>query len=151
MNKAKAFIKLLTTTGEVEYYSYRIEFQIRGMPHVHGVFWLKKEILEKFMTENQFDDAKVPELIDQWTSCSLDTGNDELNKLVAEVNVHRHTPSCKKGNSTCRFSFPRLPSNKTLIAGPPSSELSEDEKKKLLSKSKQILEKVKNKLINKGA
>ena len=43
-NKVKAFIKLMTGSGEVEYWTYRIEFQIRGMPHVHGVFWLRKEI-----------------------------------------------------------------------------------------------------------
>ena len=37
---------------------------------------------------------------------------------MKEVNVHHHTNSCKKGTNTCRFSFPRLPSDETLIAYP---------------------------------
>ena len=30
-----------------QYYSYRVEIQARGMPHIHGVAWLRKEFLEK--------------------------------------------------------------------------------------------------------
>ena len=37
---------------------------------------------------------------------------------MKEVNVHHHTNTCKKGTNTCRFSFPSLPSNETLIAYP---------------------------------
>ena len=36
-NRVKAFLKLLLATGKVDYYSYRIEFQLRGMPHLHEV------------------------------------------------------------------------------------------------------------------
>lgn len=117
-NKVKAFIKLLTANGEVGYYSYRIEFQLRGMPHVHGVFWLRQDLIRPFLNdENEYIDDEVHKLIDKWVSCSLDTGDDKLNQMVQEVNVHRHTKSCRKGKTNCRFNFPRLPSAKTLIAG----------------------------------
>ena len=33
--------------GIFQYYSYRVEIQARGMPHIHGVAWLRKEFLEK--------------------------------------------------------------------------------------------------------
>ena len=145
-NKVKAFVKLLTGSGEVEHFAYRIEFQIRGMPHVHGVFWLRKDIIEKYKTGGEYDDEKITELIDEWISCSLDTGHSELDKLVNEVNVHNHTKSCQKGKSFCRFHFPRLPSNKTLIAGPLSADFSEEEKKETLMKYKGILEAVKGRL-----
>ena len=145
-NKVKAFVKFLTATGDVEHYTYRIEFQVRGMPHVHGVFWLKKEIIEKYKTNDEYDDIKVVELIDQWISCSLDTGIEKLDQLVAEVNVHGHTKSCQKGKSFCRFNFPRLPSNETLIAGPLESNLSEEDKEETLLKYNNILDFVKNKL-----
>ena len=106
----------------VEHYSYRIEFQIRGLPHLHGVFWLKESYIDKFQKNGEFDDEEVPKLIDDWISCSLDTGDSKLNKTVREVNVHKHTKSCKRSKCKCRFNFPRMPSDRTLIAKPLSEE-----------------------------
>ena len=71
-NKVKAFVKLLTGSGEVEHFAYRIEFQIRGMPHVHGVFWLRKDVMEKYMVDEEYDDKEITKLIDKWISCSLE-------------------------------------------------------------------------------
>ena len=65
---------------DVEHYSYRIEFQVRGLPHLHGVFWLKQSEAENYQDENgEFLDSEVPKLIDKWISCSLDTGNEQMN------------------------------------------------------------------------
>ena len=41
---------------------------------------------------------------------------------MKEVNVHKHTKSCKRGKNPCRFSFPKLPSDRTLIFNPISEE-----------------------------
>ena len=127
-NRVKAFLKLLLATGKVDYYSYRIEFQLRGMPHLHGVFWLSKsEIANCIDEEGEFKDQELTELIDKWVSCSLNNEKEAMNKLVQEVNVHGHTPSCEKGKSPgCRFNFPKLPSKRTLIAHPPSPDVSEE-------------------------
>lgn len=27
--------------GQITYYFYRVEFQQRGSPHIHGLFWVK--------------------------------------------------------------------------------------------------------------
>ena len=143
-DRVKAFIKLLLADGKVNYYSYRIEFQLRGMPHLHGVFWLNKKEIEACIDEGgEYKDREITELIDKWVSCSLDTGNEKLNALVKEVNVHGHTPSCEKGKQHgCRFHFPRFPSKKTLIAHPPSSEMTQER----ISELEAILKKVKEKL-----
>ena len=67
------------------------------MPHAHGVIWLKEETVRPYLKENgEFDLEKVPELIDFWTSCSLDTGDEDLNITVKEVNMHHHAKSCQK-------------------------------------------------------
>lgn len=143
-NRVKAFLKLLLANGKVSSYSYRIEFQLRGMPHLHGVFWLNKEEIEHCMDEDgEYKDKEITELIDKWVSCSLDTGSEPLNNLVKEVNVHGHTLTCYKGKSpNCRFHFPRLPSKKTLIAHPPSSDITQER----LSQLEDILKKVKDRL-----
>ena len=99
------------------------------------------------MGNGDFKD-NVVELVDKWVSCSLDTGNENLDTLVKEVNIHNHTKSCQKGGKGCRFGFPRLPSDYTLVAHPISQENLEKEEFKIkLKKSKNILEQVKRVLM----
>ena len=48
--RVKSFIKnILMGLGEdtvpIAHFSYRVEFQARGLPHIHGVCWIKKEYL----------------------------------------------------------------------------------------------------------
>ena len=89
----------------------------------------------------------VTKLIGKWvSSCSLDTGNPQLNDLIIEVNVHNHTKSYQKGCIGCKFSFLRLPRDKILIAHPlPDIELEtqdlvvKDQVKLKLHHSKEIL------------
>ena len=125
------------------------------MPHAHGVIWLKEETVKPYLKENgEFDLEKVPELIDFWTSCSLDTGDEDLNNTVKEVNVHHHTKSCQK-KGFCRFNFPRLPSKRTIIATPlqmPENETTEEKKLRTekLAKASKLLSKVKDALIELG-
>ena len=128
-----------------KHYSYWIEFQIRGLPHLHGVFWLEESYIEKFNKNGEFDDEEVPNLINDWISCSLDTGDSKLNKIVREVNVHKHTKSCRRSNKICRFNFPRMPSDRTLIAKPLDEEnLGKNKCAEMRLKAKNILDKVKN-------
>ena len=48
-NRVKAFVNnILMANEDVEHFSYRIEFQIRGMPHLHGVFWLDEEKIKNY-------------------------------------------------------------------------------------------------------
>ena len=87
------------------------------------------------------------EIADMIISCSLDTGDEKLNKIVSEVQQHHHTKSCKKYNGTCRYGFPRLPSKKTLVSQPLKKDMDEKKRKEkkewaknLLVKAKDILE-----------
>ena len=148
-DRVKGFIKNVFNKHPIEFYTYRVEFQVRGMPHIHGVAWFKKEAMVDYLSEDgSFDDTKMPELIDQWISCSLTNENPVLNEAVQQFNVHHHTKSCKKWSGECRFNFPRLPSKKTIIAKSPSLEIPEDLRKKMLSDAKGLLKKVQKKLDN---
>ena len=85
-NRVKAFInKILMANEFVENYSYRIEFQVRGLPHLHGVFWLNEGKLDQYKDgDGNFLDEKVPELIDEWISVSLNNKDEKLNELVRQ-------------------------------------------------------------------
>ncbi|KAK3083914.1 hypothetical protein FSP39_005261 [Pinctada imbricata] len=103
----------LEPIGKVTDYFYRVEFQQRGSPHVHCLFWIK----DAPKIEDGLE--KVAAFIDKYVTCRLPSmEDDELRDIVENVQCHskKHSKSCKKGNKTCRFNFPRPPSEKTFIA-----------------------------------
>ena len=127
---------------------------MRGLPHLHGVFWLSEEKLKAYKNENgDYKDDTLPILIDEFISVSTNTKDENLNELVEEVNTHKHSKSCQKGNAknddeNCRFKFPRPPSDYTIVARPLSEEtLGKELYNKKRHDAKIILEKVKNQLL----
>ena len=129
------------------------------MPHVHGIAWANPAAVNYVMVNGQkvmkefikpdgtfnLDDEDFHKFVDRWTTCSLDTGNSKLDLIVKKVQTHEHKDySCKRiihGEEVCRFDYPKLPSQKTIIAKPLSSEDPNRESK--LKKAKFIKNKVK--------
>ncbi|CAM4490552.1 unnamed protein product [Leuciscus chuanchicus] len=103
--------------GEVIDFFYRVEFQLRGSPHIHCLFWVKDA--PEFEKDQ---DQDVCDFIDKYISCKLpDPDKDpELHKIVSEVQMHsrNHSKSCKKNKKHCRFGFPKPPINRTMISRP---------------------------------
>ena len=121
------------------------------MPHVHGVSWFNftKEEEELYLLPDRtfnLDCPELPKLIDKWSQCKLNTGNEFLDSIIPEVQMHTHKPSCKKKGTFCRFDFPKLPSPYTLIAKPPKSDLTDEQRAEKLKIAKEIREKVKDRL-----
>ena len=76
-------------------------------------------------------------------SCKIPEGDDELKKKVVELQTHKHTDTCWKKGRSCRFNFPKLPSDEFLIARPLPDDMDEKVKQEKLKKCKDILEKAK--------
>ncbi|XP_075334585.1 uncharacterized protein LOC142395729 [Odontesthes bonariensis] len=98
--------------GKVVDYYYRVEFQQRGSPHCHCLFWISgAPILD------QNTDEEVVEFIDKYITCELPSEDEPLFEVVTSVQQHskRHSKSCKKKNTVCRFNFPRPASSRTFI------------------------------------
>ena len=101
-SRAQAFIKHILMKSrksglKVQNYCYLIEFQAMGMPHIHGVLWLERDSIEKYLFENdgyEFDPEKIPHFINSIISCKSNTGDKKLDKIVQAVQVHHHTKSC---------------------------------------------------------
>jgi hypothetical protein len=107
--------------GKVVDHFYRIEFQQRGSPHTHCLFWI--EGAPKLHRES---DDEVSNFIDKYVTCKLPISNEdsEMCEIVSSVQKHskKHSKSCKKNKSVCRFNFPRPPSKRTFIARPPDDD-----------------------------
>ena len=107
-SRVQAFIKHILMKSDksglnVKNFCYRIEFQARGMPHIHGVLWLEKESIRAYLINGngfEFDPTEAPKFIDKIISCSTSTEDETVNQIVKEVQIHHHTRSCRKGKGT---------------------------------------------------
>ena len=110
-------------------YLYRIEFQARLAPHVHGCAWMKEEMFDKCRIEGKPDfdpnSDKLKTLIDEFVTCELPLEED-LRITVQELQTHKCTKNCKKKGPQCRFGVPRLPSKKTLVSIPINKDNEEE-------------------------
>ncbi|XP_058478094.1 uncharacterized protein LOC131449268 [Solea solea] len=99
--------------GKIKDYFYRVEFQQRGSPHVHCLFWVENAPLIDKNT-----DKEVVDFIDRYVTCELPSDDDSLLDIVSSVQMHskRHSKTCKKNNTVCRFNFPRPASAQTFVS-----------------------------------
>ena len=125
--------------GEITDFFYQVEFQQRGSPHVHALFWIKDA--PKY-PENPIDE--LTQFLDTHLSCEFQI-NSEMEELV-NLQIHRHAKSCKKNNkNVCRFHFPVPPMRRTMIIEPLETEnISKEE----LCEIKQISAAIKDELNN---
>ena len=86
--------------------------------------------------------SAIEAFVSEFITCSL--RNPLTRKIATQVQRHRHTFTCRKRGSACRFNFPRFPSLFTLVAVPLRLIFGEDEegKKKELQKMRIVLNKV---------
>ena len=125
--------------------SYKVEFQGRGAGHIHGVLWADMLKIQKGEKSNEpefqhlskafrklrenepLEEKEIAELekyVDKFVTCSLNPDKLEsmgcsdgisLIRLAEEVQQHRHTRTCHKYDSTCRFHKPSFPIMKTTV------------------------------------
>ena len=76
--------------GEVVDYFWRIEFQLRGSPHVHSLWWVKDapnlQTVEGLRATPDFIDRYITTRVPSGDSCDA-----ELRRLVLRVQKHNHT------------------------------------------------------------
>ena len=74
-------------------FCYRVEFQMRGLPHIHGVAWLDKENIkdclneEGLFREDKEGEESIINLIDEWMQCSLQFGHGKQENRIKKLNA----------------------------------------------------------------
>ncbi|XP_072563646.1 uncharacterized protein [Paramormyrops kingsleyae] len=76
--------------------------------------------------------------------------DDEMHEIVCSVQQHskRHSKTCKKKGTTCRFNFPRPPSNRTFLSSHKLGNAETDGKHLKKEVAAAIMKKVKHALLN---
>ncbi|XP_078311297.1 uncharacterized protein LOC144618640 [Crassostrea virginica] len=122
--------------GKIVDYFQRVEFQQRGSPHMHCLYWVENAP----KLDEDGEDA-VCSFIDKYVSCAVPSENQdlELREIVLAVQQHskKHSKSCKKKGTECRFNFPRPPSMCTFINEPLDVENQENDDQSCHLKQKQ--------------
>ena len=134
-HRVQKFINLILTgdhapVGTVSDFFYRVEFQKRGSPHIHGFLWIKDA-----PNIQNASDEEICKYVDSCMSCSSNVP-DHM-KQYLKLQLHSHNRSCKRkqGNRTvCRFGAPWPPMEKTQVLYPIDNDCDNDfdtNKKKL--------------------
>ena len=112
--------------GEIADCFYRVEFQQRGSPHIHGLFWIKDA--------PQYEKASNEEVVAfvvKFITCHKPNSKGKMENIFY-LQMHRHAKTCKRsGNNihVCRFNFPLSPMPRTITCIlKPLPESSHDEK-----------------------
>lgn len=125
--------------GEIADYFYRIEFQQRGSPHVHGLFWIKDAPpYEKDSNE------EVVAFVDKFITCYKPNISGEMESVVT-LQMHRHARTCKRsGNNIqiCRFNFPLPPMPRTIILKPLEESCHNEKESKLIKENSENIRQV---------
>lgn len=127
--------------GKIVHYALRVEFQMRGSPHLHALVWTSD--CPKLTHETKQD---YIDFIDTHVQAYLpDIKTDrELYELVATYQKHSHSKTCRKyKNIPCRFNFGHFFTKRTVVAEPLSDELDEEVKTDMLTRRNKILRLVK--------
>ena len=106
------------STFPIQYYFYRVEFQHRGSPHIHGLAWIKDT--PKFDVDS---DGDVCSCVDKIISSSSNVPESDLEFL--QLQKHKHSKTCRKkvkGQTVCRFGAPWPPMCDTEILRPLKDE-----------------------------
>ena len=124
--------------GKVIHYFQRTEFQLRGSPHCHAVLWV-----EDAPDIEKSSDEDICNWIDTYISCGIPDKEDPLHEEVLTKQVHTHSVAFRKHGTTCRFHYPKPPSDKTLLAKPNDDDtnvtLTQAQVQQTLSKVNKVL------------
>ena len=99
--------------GKIKAYVSRIEFQSRGWPHRHCLYWSELGNCETLSTD------EMEKIAGAYVTCELPSNDDPLYQTVLEVQRHSkgHSKTCRKTGKTCRFGFPHPPSENVFMTG----------------------------------
>lgn len=91
--------------GGTREFSWVLEYQEQGAPHIHMVLWTGKTAAEVIDQNNRGGNETV-------VSCSRQHQDARVRELVEQLQIHRHTKDyCLRtgadGSERCRFGFPR--------------------------------------------
>ena len=131
--------------GKTKYYAIRVEFQVRGSPHVHCFLWVLKCTV--FNCFHQRRGHSLDKIVHAFLPDKAE--NPELRGLVTFYQLQIHSKTCRKyKNEACKLNFGKCFTIQTITTEPLPEDLPLEVKILVLEKQKDILMKVKDYINN---
>ena len=127
--------------GKNKHYAIRVEFQVKGTPHMHSLVCVTGAPILSTISEDEY-----VAFIDNIIKRELPNRQERsrLFELVRNYQTHSHSKSCRKYKSIeCRYSCGKYFTDHTIIAHPVSDKLSVEEKALIMQQRKLVLSTVK--------
>ena len=121
--------------GVVTEFVHKVEFQARGSPHIHSLYWI-----EHAPILGQDPDEHVAAFINRHISARVPDSDDPLHELVTTRQHHSCSEYCRRKGGNCRFGYEKPPSYETFLSEPPDDERA----KYILEKSRVVLRKLRD-------
>ena len=126
---------------------------LRDLNLLYPLYGLKDALkrMHKGDSVSELDFKILAAFVDAFTTVSLHPAivGNIVAAIAKEVNQHKHTRTCRKYNTVCRFKFPKLPFYCTVIARPAATTMPDKEKKNLEERHSRTLKKVQDVLTEK--
>jgi hypothetical protein len=111
LNGLMKFIESRRTLGKVLAFVWRIEYQKRGLPHAHVLFWTDYDTssipaVEKVVNVRLPKDS--PFQADRNMTC-------DFRILIEHYQMHKHSKRCWTAERSCRFGYPQPVEEQTVI------------------------------------
>ena len=117
---------------------------MRGSPHLHSLIWTSDcPELTKGSKDSYIDytDKHVHAYLPDKET------NPQLYDMVKTYHAHNHSKTCRNyKNVACRFNFGQFFTERTIMAEPLTEDLEDEIKSSILTRQKEILSKVKQKI-----
>jgi hypothetical protein len=97
------FIKSTNLLGKISAFVWRIEYQKRGLPHAHILFWTDLNTQDVEAVEaviNVRYPKKSPFLKDQ-------NMTEDMHVLIDRFQIHHHCQRCRTADGKCKYGFPQ--------------------------------------------
>jgi hypothetical protein len=100
--------------GNVKAVMWRIEYQKRGLPYYH-VLWFTDINTSDLIQIDKYFTAEFPRLTCEFRNAST---IKDLRTLCSTYQIHRCTARCKKSDGSCKYGFPKPVIPETYMEGP---------------------------------
>ena len=138
------FFKVIALDGplsKTSYYAIRVEFQVRGSPHIHSLIWILNA--PKLLKETKDEYIQCFDSIIR-TDMPNSVSEKELFESVKTFQVYRHSKTCRKyRNDKYKFNFGKIFTDRTIVAEPIPEDMPEEIKKQVLKNRSDLLSEVK--------
>ena len=119
----------------------RVEFQVRGSPHIHALLWLKNA--PKYDKEKPESIERCTEFIDKLISVNAKPSDFSEDLLCLQRHKHSHTCETHvKDGIKCRFGIPYFPMRQTMVLEPLGNDekLTKKEREELSKKQRDVVQ-----------